>query len=105
MDPAGPFEIPQIASDALWGGLWGVIFALILGDVPKGSMTFKGILLGMIGPALIGIFILVPLLTGRIPLFLGGDGNLIGSVLLITAGFGAATAWLYGFMTSGCRLP
>jgi hypothetical protein len=35
----------------------------------------------------------------------GGDLGLVGSVLLILAGFGAATAWLYGFLASGCRLP
>jgi hypothetical protein len=105
MAPVPGFGIPQIVSDAAWGGLWGVIFALILGDVPKGSMTLKGIILGILGPALVGVFILVPILTSKIPLFFNGDPHPIGSVLLILAGFGAATAWLYGFMTSGFRLP
>lgn len=105
MEPVPGFGIPQIVSDAAWGGLWGVIFALILGDVPKGSMTLKGIILGILGPALVGVFILVPILTSKFPLFFNGDTNMIGSVLLILAGFGAATAWLYGFMTSGFRLP
>lgn len=105
MEPVAGTGIPQIVSDAAWGGLWGVIFALILGNVPKGSMTLKGALLGILGPALVGVFILVPILTSKFPLFFNGDPNPIGSVLLILAGFGAATAWLYGFLTSGCRLP
>ena len=55
MEPVPGFGFPQIVSDATWGGLWGVIFALILGDVPKGSMTLKGIILGILGPALVGV--------------------------------------------------
>jgi len=102
--PAAVTQIPQIASDILWGGLWGAVFALILGNKPHGSMTLRGALLGILGPALVGVFILVPLITGRFPMFFDGDQNMIGSVLLIAAGFGAATAWLYGLMSYG-RLP
>lgn len=101
---ASSMEIPRLASDMIWGGVWGSVFAIILGSVPKGSMTLKGILLGLLGPALLGVFILVPIIKGD-ELFLGGNMTAIGSVLAILAGFGAATAWLYGFFTSGCRLP
>jgi len=104
MQPAEITGIPQIASDTLWGGVWGAIFALVLGDVPKGSMTLRGIILGILGPALVGVFLLVPILKGG-SLFMGGDPTLIASVLLILAGYGATTAWLYGFFTAGCRLP
>jgi hypothetical protein len=68
-------------------------------------MTLKGALLGILGPALVGVFVLVPILTSKIPLFFNGDVNLIWPMVVILAGFGAATAWLYGFMTSGFRLP
>jgi hypothetical protein len=98
--PAAGTGIPQILSDMFWGGLWGVLFALIQGSVPGGSMTVKGLIFGLVGPALIGVFILVPLLTGRFPVFFGGDPKLIVSVLLILAGFGAAMGWLYGLFTS-----
>ncbi len=104
MAPVEPYALPKIVSDALWGGLWGSIFALILGSEPKGSMTIRGVFLGMIGPALLGVFLIVPLIKGD-PLFLDGNNVMIGSVLLIAAGFGSVTAWLYGFFTSGCRLP
>ena len=46
------------------------------------------------------MFILVPLITGRFPLFFGGDPKLLVSVLLILAGWGLATGWLYGFLAS-----
>ena len=104
MTPVAPFALPQIASTALWGGLWGAILAVVFGNVPSGSMTLKGALFGIIGPALLGAFLLVPLINGQ-PLFFDGEPNLVGSVLVILAGFGAVTAWLYGFFTSGCRLP
>lgn len=104
MDPVGVTGLPKIASDALWGGFWGSIFAFILGNVPTGSMTLKGALLGMLGPAIIGVLTVIPLVKGA-PLFFDGEPVLIGSVLLILAGFGAMTAWLYGFFSSGCRLP
>ena len=110
MDPVtrGPLAahgIPQIASDTVWGGLWGIVFAMILGNPPKGALTFKGAFLGMLGPAILGVFILRPLLTGEQALFFGGNVDILWPILVILAGFGAATAWLYGFFISGCRLP
>jgi hypothetical protein len=56
------------------------------------------LIFGIIGPAILGVFILVPLFTGRFPLFFGFDPKMVGSVLLILAGFGAAMGWLYGLM-------
>lgn len=99
-EPAAMTGVPQIVSDMFWGGLWGVLFAAIQDRIPGGSAWVKGLIFGLVGPALIGVFILVPLITGRFPLFFGGDPKLIISVLLILAGFGAAMGWLYGFLTS-----
>ena len=104
MDPAEMTGIPQIVSDMFWGGLWGSLFGLILGDRPHGSTTLKGILMGLIGPALIGVFLVIPFFTGRFPMFFGGESSKIIPVLVILAGFGAATAWLYGMFQYG-HLP
>ena len=100
MQPAAMTGVPQIVSDMFWGGLWGVLFAAIQDRMPGASLWVKGLIFGLVGPALIGVFILVPLLTGRFPLFFGGDPKPIISVLLILAGFGAAMGWLYGFLTA-----
>jgi hypothetical protein len=97
-EPAAMTGVPQIAADMFWGGVWGIIFVLLYGVIPGGGPTIKGLIFGIIGPAILGVFILVPLITGRFPLFFGGDPKLLGSVLLILAGFGAAMGWLYGFM-------
>lgn len=104
MAPVDPWGIPKIVSASFWGGLWGAILALVFGNVPHGSMTFRGIVFGIIGPALLGALLWVPLLKGQTP-FYDGEPLIITSVLLILAGWGAMTAWLYGFFTSGCRLP
>ena len=104
MEPSTLTGYPQIVSDAVLGGLWGALFALILGPVPRGSMTVRGALLGLLGPAILGALIVVPAIRNE-PLFMGQDINLIWPVLLTGAAFGAAAAWLYGFLSSGCRLP
>ena len=58
----------------------------------------KGLIFGVVGPAILGVFVLVPLMTGRFPLFFGFDPKMLLSVLLILAGFGAGLGWLYGFL-------
>jgi hypothetical protein len=95
MEPAAMSGVPQILSDMFWG----VLFALIHNSIPGPNLAIKGLIFGLVGPALIGVFILVPLITGRFPLFFAGDPTLIVSVLLILAGFGAAMGWLYGLFT------
>jgi hypothetical protein len=97
-------QVPHVVNAALWGGLWGGLFGLFLGSQPHGSMTLRGALLGILGPAVAGSFLLAPLIQGGAP-FLGGDVGGIIALLCIFAGFGAATAWLYGFFHAGCRLP
>lgn len=104
MEPATVTGMPELASAVFWGGVWGAIFAILLGDEPQGSMTMRGAALGILGPATVGVFLLIPFLKGD-PFFAGGDPNLIASVLAIFAGFGATAAWLYGFMASGFKLP
>lgn len=104
MDPAEMTGVPQILSDMFWGGLWGSLFGLILGSRPLGSMTIRGAILGLVGPALIGVFLVIPIFTQRFPVFFGGDSSKIIPVVVILAGFGAATAWLYGMFQYG-RLP
>jgi hypothetical protein len=98
MQPSAVTGVPQIVSDMFWGGVWGILFVLLYSFIPGGGPTVKGLIFGIVGPAILGVFILVPLLTGRFPLFFGFDPKMVGSVLLILAGFGAAMGWLYGFM-------
>lgn len=104
LDPSLETGLPQIVMVIVWGAIWGAVFALILGNAPEGSMTIQGFFLGLVGPALIGVLVLVPLIRGE-TLFLNADLMQIWPVLVLGAGLGAATAWLYGFFTAGFRLP
>lgn len=97
-------ELPQIISAMIWGGLWGALFGIILGPRPQGSMTIQGAILGLFGPALIGVLVAIPLLTQSYPIFYDGDAGKVIPVLSMMAGYGAATAWLYGLFRY-CRLP
>ena len=99
MKPAAVTGLPQIISDMFLGGFWGVLFALIYPFIPGGSPTLKGLIFGIVAPAILGVLIAIPLLTGRFPLFFGFDAKMIGSVLLILAGCGAGMGWLYGFLS------
>ena len=100
LQPSAVTGVPQIVSDMFWGGVWGILFVLLYSFIPGEGPTIKGLIFGIVGPAILGIFILVPLVTGRFPLFFGFDPKMLGSVLLILAGFGAAMGWLYGLFES-----
>jgi hypothetical protein len=104
MDISPLTGVPQIVNDAGIAGLWGALFALLLGNPPSGSMTVRGAILGLFGPAIVGTLIALPLLRNE-PLLVNNDVHTIWPVLAVGAVFGAVTAWLYGFFTSGCRLP
>jgi hypothetical protein len=98
LQPSAVTGVPQIVSDMFWGGVWGILFVLLYAYLPGGGPTVRGLIFGILGPAILGVFILLPLITGRFPLFFGFDPKMVGSVLLILAGFGAAMGWLYGLM-------
>lgn len=102
-DPSALTGYPQGVTDALWGGVWGALFALILGSMPQGALTLRGAVLGLVGPAIIGTLVAVPLMNGLQP-FANGDIQVIWPVLVAGAVFGAVAAWIYGFLSYG-RLP
>lgn len=63
--PVPPFGVPLIVDLCFWGGVWGVVFGLILPALPRAPMPLLGLGLG-IAAALTGIFI-VPLIKGTTP--------------------------------------
>lgn len=100
MQPSAVTGVPQLVSDMFWGGVWGIVFVLLYAFIPGASPTIKGLIFGIVGPAVLGVFILVPLITGRFPLFFGFDLKKVISVLLILGGFGAAMGWLFGLFVA-----
>lgn len=58
--PVAPFGVPQLFNQMFWGGLWGMVYALI---APRFSMPgwAKGLVFGATLPVLVGWFVVAPL--------------------------------------------
>jgi hypothetical protein len=100
-----PFGVPYLLNTIFWGGLWGVVFALVYDRLPGDSGWVKGLIFGL----LIVVFsnwILLPLIKGYVfgvtkpPQVLFADFNptrmLIGAT--IVGGFGLGLGIIYGLM-------
>lgn len=63
-DPVPPFGVPRIADLCFWGGLYGLVFGLLL---PRFAWPtwLCGIVLGIIA-ALVGMFIVAPIKGGAV---------------------------------------
>ena len=88
---ANPWGVPIILNSMFWGGLWGIAFAFFVHKLP-GDTWLKGLLLGWIGPLVIGNWLVLPLIRGQ-ALFAGfvPMRMLVGALILGAFGLG----WIY----------
>ena len=70
------YNLPVLANQMFWGGLWGVVFAFLADQIPGGWL--KGFIFGCVFPMLIGSWLVVALIKGQ-PVFAGvlTDGNIM----------------------------
>jgi hypothetical protein len=62
MQPTAPFGVPQVASAAFWGGVWGVVLAALLWRGERGARFWLvALLFGAIAPTLVAWFVVAPL--------------------------------------------
>jgi hypothetical protein len=103
----GPFPwLPILANNVFWGGLWGVVFALIYDWLPGGWSWLKGLIFGVL-VVIFSNWIFLPLIRQyvfnypRQPLFAGFDGSnpmvLLPGFLILT-GFGLGLGIIYGLI-------
>jgi hypothetical protein len=61
MDATPPLGVPQVLSAAFWGGVWGVLFALLVRR-PSSSARylFAGLAFGALFPTLVAWFVVAP---------------------------------------------
>ena len=59
VDPTGPLGVPRIIDLCFWGGVWGILYGLLLPWLP-GSDWLRGIGLGIVA-GLVGLFVVEPL--------------------------------------------
>src|SRR5262245_60887870 len=62
MTPAiPPWGVPRLANNVFWGGLWGVLFALLYNWIPGGMAWLKGLIFGLF-IVVVSNWILLPLI-------------------------------------------
>ncbi len=60
----GPLGVPALVNQMFWGGLWGVLFAIVWPQLPGRDFWLKGMVFGWLGPMLLGGWLLIPLIKG-----------------------------------------
>ncbi|MFN6482403.1 MULTISPECIES: hypothetical protein [unclassified Nostoc] len=91
--PTQPLGIPQIWSNAFWGGIWGVILVVIMPRFRHDkSYWLTALIFGAIAPTLVAWFVVAPLKGQPI----GGGWKLVGIVtgFLVNGAWGVGTAAL-----------
>lgn len=85
-----PFGVPAVFSLAFWGGVWGIVYALIDGRFPRGGGYWvTAFLFGAIFPSLVALLVVLPL-KGR-PMGGGWAPALLVTAFLINGAWGVGT--------------
>jgi hypothetical protein len=85
-----PFGVPAVFSLSAWGGVWGIIFALVDNKFPRHSgYWMTAFLFGAILPSLVALFVVLPL-KGK-PMGGGWHAPLMLTALLINGAWGIGT--------------
>lgn len=84
-----PFGVPAVFSLAFWGGVWGIVFALIDGSFPRHGYWVIAFLFGAILPSLVALVVVLPL-KGR-PMGGGWHLPLLLTAFLINGAWGIGT--------------
>lgn len=83
--PAPPFGVPRIYDLCFWGGMYGLVFGLLLPVLPLRGVWVQGIVLGLV--AELGAMFLVPAIKG-LPMAFGGSVPIILVSTVINATWG-----------------
>jgi hypothetical protein len=104
MTPAiPPYGVPRLVNNVFWGGLWGVLFALLYNSIPGGMAWLKGLIFGLF-IVVISNWILLPLIKGQVfgvpnqVLFGGWNPTRMWIVAAIVGGFGLGLGIIYGLI-------
>jgi hypothetical protein len=91
--PIPPLGVPLVASQSFWGGVWGMVFALVAPRSPRGPTYWvTAVLFGAFALSLVAWFIVAPL--KGLPIAGGGRPAAIAIGLLVNGAWGGGTAAL-----------
>lgn len=102
MAPIAPYGVPRLLNAMFWGGLYGILFGLIVEYLPGGSYPVRGFIFGLVFTTILGSWLIVSLIKGR-PIFSGffhsyDFTRLRNGFLLNAVGFGIGLGLLYQLM-------
>jgi hypothetical protein len=104
-----PLTLPTIINQAIWGGLWGVLFAHMIDRMPGGMSIVKGFIFACIFPMLLGSWLIVALVKCN-PVFAGAFAKggfdimaLRNGFLLNGVAFGIGLGLLYPMLLRALR--
>jgi hypothetical protein len=105
MRPVPPMSVPTILSQSFWGGVWGLLFGLIVNRGPRTwPLWLVGLLIGAIALPLVGWFVVAPI-KGQ-PIAAGWVPMRMLASVLINGGWGIGMAIIFMLLrnlTSGSR--
>jgi len=88
-----PFGVPAVISLSFWGGIWGIVFALIDRSFPGGfGYWMVSFLFGAIFPSLVALVVVLPF-KGK-PMGGGWHAPLLITAFLINGAWGIGTGLL-----------
>lgn len=93
--PVAPWGVPALWNSCFWGGLWGILFAILAPRRPANMPVWIfAILFCLALPLVVGAWVLVPLIKGT-PMFANGNTTAMLRAVGIYAvwGFGLALFW------------
>ena len=101
--PIPPLGVPQVLNLAFWGGVWGIVYALLVAGRRFGSLSplLIGLIFGAALPTLFGWFV-VPALKGAAGGFPPPSRIWIGP--LVNGAWGLGTALFVGLFARSRRL-
>ena len=107
MRPVPPFSVPTILNQMFWGGVWGLLLAVLIDRRPPAFPAWVvGFLLGAIALPMVGWFVVAPI--KGLPLAAGWNITRMLASVIINGfwGIGAALIFLgLRQLMSGARQP
>ena len=98
MRPVPPLGVPQIVSQAFWGGVWGIVFAAIAPRFRRNeSYWLAALILGALILPLAGWFVVAPL-KGQ-PVASGWVPSRMMLSVLINGAWGVGMAAIFAFLS------
>jgi hypothetical protein len=94
MASTSPFGVPRVFSLAFWGGIWGIVLAIIVTWIRSGlGYWLSGLIIGALGPSLVNWFVVQPLKGEPV----GGGWAVPGvaTALIVNAAWGLGTVLLF----------